>query len=321
MPLGGKGEMQMMTGRRTFLACGAAAFASGCASPRKCPRCEATAEAAASAARRVRFRLGMAGYTYNKFSADETLAALKRLGVHGLCVKDFHLPLTASKTEIAVFRKKCEDAEVVPYGAGPISLETTDEAKRAFDYAAELKVPVVVGIPWKPGPGGSRKWNERVQSPELCEAISGLAASYDIKFAIHNHGRNPLTGVPALFGAPVDVWNIVKHLDRHMGLCMDIAYTFADGFDPADAIRAYAPRLFDCHFRNISDPSNGSSGTNSADGKIDYLRVVEALAETGYSGWCGIELANAFPSNPDWIPASVGYFTGLMQAADAPRRN
>ena len=79
-------------------------------------------------------------------------------------------------------------------------------------------------------------------------------------------------------------------------------------------IRAYASRLFDCHFRNISDPTNGSSGTDSANGKIDYFRVVKALADIGYEGACGIELANAFPKNPEWIPASVGYFRALMDA-------
>ena len=263
---------------------------------------------------KVRFRLGMAGYTYHKFKLDETLEALERFGVHDLCVKDFHLPLTATAEEIATFRAKCADHGVTPYGVGPIYMQGEDEAKRAFDYAAALGVPVVVGVPWKPAADGGTAWKKRRQSPELCEKVSDLCAKYDLKFAIHNHGRNPETGVPTLFGAPVDAWEVVKGMDRRMGLCMDIAYTFADGFDPAAEIRKYAVRLFDCHFRNISDPANGSSGTNSSDGKIDYYSVVKALADVGYEGACGIELANAFPKNPEWIPASVGYFRGLMDA-------
>ena len=266
--------------------------------------------------RSLPFRLGMAGYTYHKFKLDETLAALKRFDVHDLCVKDFHLPLTSTPAEVEAFRKKCADHGVTPYGVGPINMQTEDEAKRAFDYAATLGVPVVVGVPWKPAPDGGTSWKKRCQSPELCAKISDMCARYDLKFAIHNHGRNPATGVPTLFGAPVDTWEVVKDLDRRMGLCMDIAYTFADGFDPAAEIRAYASRLFDCHFRNISDPTNGSSGTNSSDGAIDYLSVVKALAEVGYTGACGIELANAFPKNPEWIPASIGYFRGLMDAVD-----
>ncbi len=263
---------------------------------------------------KVSFRLGMAGYTYNKFTIDQTLEALEKFGIHFLCVKDFHLPLQSTAAEIAAFRKKCEDRGVTPYGVGPIYMQTEDEAKRAFDYAAALGVPTLVGVPWKPNPDGGTQWNKRCQSPELCAKVSVLCERYDIRFAIHNHGRNPKTGAPNLFGAPADVWEVVKELDRRMGICMDIAYTFADGFDPAEEIRKYAARLFDCHFRNISDPTNGSSGTNSSDGKIDYLKVVKALAATGYEGVCGIELANAFPSNPEWIPLSIGYFKGLMDS-------
>ena len=296
--------------RRSFLAVGSLALAASCR--------VGFAQAAGSppARGKVRFRLGMAGYTYHKFSLDETLAALERFGVHDLCVKDFHLPLTATAAEIAAFRKKCADRGVTPYGVGPIYMSTEDEAKRAFDYAAALGVPVVVGVPWKPAPDGGTSWKKRCQSPELCAKVSELCARYDLKFAIHNHGRNPATGVPTLFGAPVDVWEVVKDMDRRMGLCMDMAYTFADGFDPAAEIRKYAARLFDCHFRNISDPTNGSAGTNSSDGAIDYLGVVKALAEVGYAGACGIELANAFPKNPEWIPSSIGYFRGLMDAVD-----
>lgn len=293
--------------RRSFLAAGSLALAAAAA-----PACGGRP----AGGRKVCFRLGMAGYTYNKFSIDQTLEALERFGVHHLCVKDFHLPLTATPAEIATFRRKCADHGVTPYGVGPIYMRTEDEAKRAFCHAAALGVPVVVGVPWKPAADGSTGWRKRRQSPELCEKVAALCAQYDLKFAIHNHGRNPETGVPTLFGAPEDAWSVVKNMDRRMGLCMDIAYTFADGFDPATEIRKYAARLFDCHFRNISDPANGSSGTNSADGKIDYLRVVKALADVGYEGACGIELANAFPDNPEWIPASVGYFRGLMDAVE-----
>ena len=38
------------------------------------------------------FHLGMAGFTFAKFDIDTTLKTLKRLGVHYLCIKDFHLP-------------------------------------------------------------------------------------------------------------------------------------------------------------------------------------------------------------------------------------
>ena len=112
-----------------------------------------------------RFRLGMAGYTYARLSVDKTLASMKQADVHYLCVKDYHLPLNAKPAEIAAFRRKCADHGVTPHGVGVIYIGSEDEAKRSFDYAAELGVPVVVGAPWKPAADGSTDMRRRRQSP------------------------------------------------------------------------------------------------------------------------------------------------------------
>ena len=88
----------------------------------------------------------MAGYTYNKFTLDQTLDALEKLDVHYLCVKNFHLPFNSTATQIAEFRKKCSDHGVTPYGVGPIYMSTPDEANKYFDYTAALGVDILVGV-------------------------------------------------------------------------------------------------------------------------------------------------------------------------------
>lgn len=266
--------------------------------------------------RNVRFRLGVAGFTYIRLSIDKTLESMERAGVRHLCVKDRHLPLDAKPAEIEAFRKKCADHGVTPHGVGVVYMRSEDEAKRAFDYAAALGVPVIVGAPWKPAADGSAEMKKRRQSPELCAKISELCVRYDLKFAIHNHSRNPKTGWPELFATPGDAWEVVKDLDRRMGLCLDVAFAFADGLDPVTEIKKYSSRLFDLHFRNLSDPRNGLSGTDSATGVIDYFRVVKTLADVGYEGVCGIELVNWIPKHPEWINTSAGYFRGLMDAVE-----
>lgn len=293
--------------RRTFLKSGAgallAAAASGCAS--------APAGACARASRGVRtqFHIAMAGYTYNKFSLDETLAALVKYDVHYLCVKNFHLPYTATPAEMAAFRRRLADCGVTPYGAGPITMTTPDEAKRYFDYTAALGAGILVGVP------GEKDAKGRLRSSrKMCETCAALCPQYGIKFAIHNHGANPKTGNPLLYPTAPATWEYIKDLGPSMGFCLDIAYTFADGFDPAEIVRRYAGRIFDGHLRNISDPGNGSSGIVAHQGVIDYLSVFRAFAETGYDGCLGLELANSFPAHPEWIPESLGYFRGLLAA-------
>ena len=53
-----------------------------------------------------RYKIGVAGYTYRKFSIDQTLEQLRSLGIKYLSVKDFWLPLDATAEEIAAFREK-----------------------------------------------------------------------------------------------------------------------------------------------------------------------------------------------------------------------
>ena len=258
---------------------------------------------------RTKFKLAMAGYTLNTFKTDDALKFCEAHGFTYLCVKDFHLPLDASAAEIAEFRRKCADRGVTPYGVGPISIYSEDEAKRRFDYAAALGVPLIVGVPGKKtGP----KWTDCRSDRALCEACSRLADEYGVLFAIHNHGRNPKTGVPTLYPAVPETVDVIRDLSPRMGLCVDWAYTYADGLDCCEIASKYAARIFDGHVRCISDARNGSSGVNPSGRVFDYDGIFAALRSIGYDGCLGLELANAFPDNPQWIDESRDYFRSLM---------
>ena len=120
----------------------------------------------------IKFHLAMAGYTYNKFSIDQTLDDLERFDVHYLCVKNFHLPFDSTPAQMAEFKRKCADHGVTPYGVGPIYMATPDEAKKYFDYAAALGVGVLVGVP-----GEKREINGKMtqaSSRKMCEVCAGL---------------------------------------------------------------------------------------------------------------------------------------------------
>ena len=263
----------------------------------------------------IKFKLAMAGYTYNKFTVDQTLHALEKLDVHYLCVKNFHLPFDSTAAQIAEFRKKCADHGVTPYGVGPIYMSTPDEAKKYFDYAAALGVGVLVGVPGEQAVINGKKTS--VSSRKMCEVCAKLAGEYKIKYAIHNHGANPKTGNPNLYPTVVSTYEYIKDLDPNIGFCMDIAYTYADGLDPAEIIRTYHKRIFDGHVRNIVAPgNNGSAGVSGPAGVIPYRSVFEALRDVGYEGCLGLELANAFGKAGDklWIPESIGYFRAMIDS-------
>ena len=256
--------------------------------------------------RKTKFKLAMAGYTLNKFTTDDALSFCEVHGFKYLCVKNKHLPFEATPAEIAEFRRKCADHGVTPYGVGPIYMHGAEEAKRMFDYAAALGVPLIVGVP------GVGTGKESRSDRTMCEVCSALADEYKIKYAIHNHGRNPKTGNPKLYPAVPDTYALIHDLSPRIGFCVDWAYTYADGLDCREIAFKYASRIFDGHVRCISDIGNGSSGVNPAGRVFDYDGIFDALRDSGYDGCLGLELANAFPANPQWIDESREYFTSLM---------
>ena len=112
-------------------------------------------------------------------------------------------------------------------------------------------------------------------------------------------------------------WNLVKDLDPRIGFCMDVGWEYACGKDPAASIRQYHARLFDLHVKNFEKGKKNGAATPLPRGKIDYVKIVKALADVGYDGVCALEYERDFTDNLAPIAESVGYFRGLVDALNA----
>ena len=297
-----------MIDRRSFLGLGAIAL---CAAG---SRAFAAASCCASkpSSGKVKFKFGMAGYSCHRLSIDETLALLKKLDLHYLCIKDFHLPLKSTQAEIDAFKQKCADFGVEGYGVGPIYMPTNDDCKRAFDYAKAIGVKTVVAVP------NEMQGKKRVHSRARCEYLSGLCAEYDVKVAIHNHGPD----IPYCFPTGESAFNMVKDLDPRMGLCLDIGHDFRAGQNPAESIRKYGSRIYDMHVKNVKFDPKKNIAVPMPRGEMDLWEVVKALVEVGYTGCCSLEYEsfpgkNVKPGIKELdVAECVGYFKALMRAAE-----
>lgn len=294
-----------MINRRSFLGSAALALlASGCQSFHGIGLCHAGGK--------VPFKFGMAGFSFFRCTLDETLAYMKALDVHYLCIKDFHLPFKASAADIATFHRKCADHGVTGYGVGPIYMLSDDEAKRAFEYAARVGVKTVVCVP------AELRGKTRVASRARCETLARLCAEYDMRAAIHNHGPD----IPECFPTGDSAYEMVKDLDPRVGLCLDIGHNFRAGLDPAASIRKLADRIYDMHVKNVAFDAKKNLARPMPRGDMDMWQVVQALCDIGYAGCCSLEY-ESFPAKDvkpgvkiDEIAESVGYFKGLMKAAE-----
>jgi sugar phosphate isomerase/epimerase len=260
----------------------------------------------------------MAGYSCHRISVDDTLALLKRLDVNYLCIKDFHLPFKATDSEIAAFKQKCADHGVTGYGLGPIYMncEQKDTVRSYFDLAKRVGVNMIVGVPFENRMINGRK--TRHESRALCEYISGLCREYDIRYAIHNHGPD----IPYLFPTGESSWKFVHALDSRMGLCPDVGHDFRAKANPVDSIRKFHTRIYDMHIKNVKFDPVRNRAMPMPRGDMDMWSIVKTLVDVGYDGVCSLEYESFPPKGAkpglkvDEIAESIGYFKGLMKAAE-----
>lgn len=248
------------------------------------------------------FRLAVAGYSFNKFKLDQALAMLKKVDVHYLCIKDFHLPLKSTDAEIAAFHEQCKASGVTGYGVGPIYMGSEEEVNQAFDYARRVGVKTLVGIPFK------MVDKKRTASPELLKLVNRKVQEFDIKYAIHNHGPD----MPELFPNAESVMEVILDLDKRIGLCLDVGHQLRDGKDPLKAIVQYADRLHDMHIKNVTAATKAGRAIELPRGEIDFRALVRTLRQVNYAGMCSLEYEKDMTDPLAGIAESIGYFRGIV---------
>ncbi len=293
-----------MIARRTFLKHSGLALAAAAGGSALFTKPAHAQPAGATDSGKDGLRLGIAGYTFNKFKLDQALETLKKVDVHYLCIKDFHLPLKSTDEEIAAFHEKCKTFGVTGYGVGPIYMGTEEEVNTAFAYAKRVGVKTLVGVPFK------MVDKKRTASPELLQLVNAKVKEYDIKYAIHNHGPD----MPELFPNAESVMELIKDLDPRIGLCLDIGHQFRDGKDPVKALTSYAARIHDLHLKNVTGPDKKGKGIELPRGAMDIPALVRALRQINYPGVCSLEYEKDMNDPFLGIAESIGYFRGVMDA-------
>ena len=268
----------------------------------------AAAVASIGAFAAVPFKIGIAGFTFHKKNIDQTIAAMKELDLHSLCVKDFHLKLDCTQEEADAFKAKLAEAGIVPVGVGPIYADTEEVARKGFEQAKKLGVRVVVGVPFEYGEVDGKK--TRVESDKMLDIVDRLVKEYDMVYAIHNHGPD----IPYLFPTAEAAIKRIGSRDKRIGVCLDIGHERRAGLDPVKFIEQNSDRIYDVHLKNIKIDPVKNLAMRGPRGELDIPAIFAALAKAGYSGNCNIEYERDFDDNMAGLLESVGYYRGVADA-------
>lgn len=235
-------------------------------------------------------KLGIAGYSFVHFNLKESLAMMRRMDVHYLCIKDFHLPYKSTEEEIKNFHQTLAESNVKGYAVGPIYTRKKEEIDNAFEYAKRVGVDLVIGIP----------------SPEDLPYLETKVKEYNIRYAIHNHGPED-----KVYPNATVIYNYIKNLDSRIGICFDMGHNMRDNHDPIKDVVRYKDRIFDMHFKNVTQAAAEGTTTELSRGVIDIPTYMKTLNKIKYNGVCSLEFEKDMKDPLAGISESVGYFKGV----------
>ena len=238
------------------------------------------------------FKIGIASYSFRKMSLEDTIKAMKRLNLHYISIKDFHLSLNSSKSERQAAMQKLKDAGIIPLSCGNITLQNDEQnIRQAFQYARDCNMPTIVCSP----------------HPDSMPILDRMVKEFDIKLAIHNHGPEDKK-----FPSPYDVFKAVEGYDKRLGLCIDVGHTARAKVNPAEAIIKCKERLYDLHFKDISSTEPNGSTVEAGRGVLDLPAIVRSLNKIRYSGVISVEFEGWADDPLPAVAETVGYARALL---------
>lgn len=130
-----------------------------------------------------------------------------------------------------------------------------EENRKLFEMAKFLGCKVIVVEP---------------RDMAIWDNLEELVKEYDIKLAIHNHGKG------TVYGDPETVKKILNSRDKRIGACMDVGWITAAGYDAAEIFKGYNGRVYDMHLKDKK--------IEKVDGKEVYLDVEVGTGAANYKG-------------------------------------
>ena len=241
------------------------------------------ASVAGAATARARPEIGIQTWTCRNMTFEQTVEFAAAHGIKEVELYGKHLDPSAPPAENLRKKAFLEAHGVTAYSMGvcPTSMNK-EENRKLFELAKLFGMKLIVVEPKNPA-----EWDN----------LEELVKEYDIKLAIHNHGTGTVNGNPATIKA------VLAKRDKRIGVCMDIGWVTAAGFDAATVFENYGDRVYDMHLKDkrldMQDDKGRPVDTYIGLGNANYAGLVAAMKKANWSGVMSLETDSAdFAKDP-----------------------
>jgi sugar phosphate isomerase/epimerase len=224
---------------------------------------------------------------------DQVVAFATKHGIKNIQFIKSHLDPTAPAEESLRKKAVLEANGLTAYTFGVNGTSMDKEANRKlFEFAKLMGIKVIIVEPKI-----LAEWDN----------LEALVKEYDIKLAIHNHGKG------SVYGDPATVQKILAARDRRIGVCLDIGWITAAGFDAAKVFREYGDRVFDMHLKDkkvsMVEGKPVAVDTEIGKGGANYAGLLAEVKKSGWQGVLALETdSKSFAEDPNRLAAEAHVF-------------
>ena len=239
---------------------------------------------------KIKFRLGVASFTFRGFDRAGAIQMTNRAGLEAFCINRVHLPMDSTDEERAAAAEETRGASLDLYACGVVPMNNPAEVANAFRYARTIGVDTIVASP------------QLAQLPLVEEKVKETG----IYVAIHNHVTGP-------YPTPEAVMEHVGALDKRIGICVDVGHVVRNGADLVRSIHNCKERIYDIHLKDVTEASRQGRECVCGHGVLDIPGCLQALIDIDYDRVVAFEYeVNATDPMPG-LMESLGYTRGVLR--------
>lgn len=240
-------------------------------------------------------KLGIQTWTCRNMSFEQVVDFAVKHDIKNLQMIGKHIDPNGTKEDWAKKKAVLDGKGLTCYtfGVAGTSMKK-EENRKLFEMAKFLGCKVIVVEP---------------KDQAIWDNLEELVKEYDIKLAIHNHGKG------SVYGDPATVQKILDARDKRIGVCMDVGWITAAGFDAAEVFKNYKGRVYDIHLKDkkIEKTQGGKEvylDVEVGTGGANYKGLFAELKKAKWNGVMAVETDNAsFASEPTkFVEAASKFF-------------
>lgn len=240
-------------------------------------------------------KLGLQTWTCRNMSFEQMVDfAVKHKIKYLQCISK-HMDPGAPAAENLAKKAVLDQHGLVCYTFGVAGTSMDKEKNRKlFEFARLIGCKVIVVEP-----KNMAEWDN----------LEELVKEYDIRLAIHNHGKG------SAYGDPETVKTVLSKRDQRIGACIDIGHVSGAGYDVAKVFREYgADRVFDLHLKDkkvdMIDNKGVITDVDIGTGISNYKGLFAELKKSKWDGVMAIETDNkGFAEDPNkFVEAAAKFF-------------